>query len=321
METRANYVAVGAFVVVLLLAAAGVMIWLIGGQFTEKEAYFQMSFEGSVAGLTKDSAVRYNGVPVGKVTSIAINKSRPNYIDVIAAIDPDVVIRQDAIASLVSQLLSGNSYVEIGGGTRTAPPFENIYTPPGQPLATKPTAGLQNILDRAPEVMQKLLAIEDQIGDIIGGKNRAAIDETIENVRKLTATLAAHDADIDKILTNAADATAQIDELAKSANQVVQKAGGLVDHVDTAIGHADVAVGHVDRLIGHADKLVGNVDGAVTDIRPGLRDFGQHGERQLEQLISNANDFILKLGRVVDELDRNPAKFLLGDHNEGYKPR
>src|SRR6185312_11121012 len=80
METRANYVAVGAFVVVLLLSAAGVLLWIIGSQFDVKVAYFHMSFAGSVSGLTKDSTVRYNGVPVGKVSDIAIDKDNPGHI-------------------------------------------------------------------------------------------------------------------------------------------------------------------------------------------------------------------------------------------------
>ncbi len=88
METRANYVAVGAFVVVLLVAAAGVMMWVIGSQFNTKQAYFHMSFAGSVSGLTKDAAVRYNGVPVGKVTVIAIDNNNPNHITVVVALDP-----------------------------------------------------------------------------------------------------------------------------------------------------------------------------------------------------------------------------------------
>src|SRR6185312_5538523 len=281
METRANYVAVGAFVVVLLLSAAGVLLWIIGSQFDVKVAYFHMSFAGSVSGLTKDSTVRYNGVPVGKVSDIAIDKDNPGHITVVVALDPGTVIRQDAVASLASQGLTG---------------------------------GLQSLFDKAPEVMEKLLGIEDQLHDILGGKNRAAIDETVENIRKVTAAVAAHSSDIEQILSNTADATKQIDALAKSADQVVQKAGGVVDH-------ADAAVGHVDKLVGHADKLIGNVDGTVNDMRPGLRDFSQRGEKQLEQLIGNFNAFVIKVSRVVDELERDPGKFLFGDHNEGYKPK
>lgn len=312
METRANYVAVGAFVVVLLLGAAGVMLWIIGSQFNERQAYFHMSFEGSVSGLTKDAAVRYNGVPVGKVTTITIDTQNPNHITVVAALDPTVEIRQDVVASLTSQGLTGGSYVEISGGTPGSPPYVNEYTPPG-PLIQSRTGGLQSIFDKAPEVLAKLMDIEDQIKSILTD-NRPAIDKSINNLQKLTDVLADHSDDIGKILTTTADATKQIDDLAKSANQVVQKAGGVVDHVNETLDRADTAVHH-------ADKLIGNVDGAVTDLRPGLRDLSQHGTKQLEQLIVNANDLVIKVGRVVDELERDPAKFLFGDRNQGYKPK
>ncbi|HXE17128.1 MAG TPA: MlaD family protein [Stellaceae bacterium] len=313
METRANYVAVGAFVVVLLLGAAGVLLWIIGSQFDVKVAYFHMSFAGSVSGLTKDSAVRYNGVPVGKVSDIAIDKDNPGHITVIVALDPGTVIRQDAVASLASQGLTGGSYVEISGGTNKAPPFVNQSLPPG-PLIASRTGGLQSLFNKAPEVMEKLLGIEDQIHDILAGKNRAAIDETVENIRKVTAAVAAHSADIEQIIANTQDATKHIDALALSADNVMQKASGVVDH-------ANDAVGHVDKLIGHADKLVGNVDTTINEARPGIRDFSQRGEKQLEQLIGNFNALVIKVSRVVDELERDPAKFLFGDHNQGYKPK
>jgi phospholipid/cholesterol/gamma-HCH transport system substrate-binding protein len=313
METRANYVAVGAFVVILLLAAAGVMLWVLGGQFNAKHAFFHISFAGSVSGLTKDSGVRYNGVPVGKVTDIVIDKEHPNHVTVVVALDPTTQIRQDAIASLATQGLTGGSYIEISGGTSATPPFVNEFEPLG-PLIQSRTGGLQSVFDKAPEVVDKFLAIEDQIHDILGGKNRVAIDEAIENIRKLSAALANHSGDVEQILANTANASKEIDKLATNANQVVQKAGGVVDHVNTTVGHAD-------KLIGHTDKLVGNVDGTVTDIRPGLRDLSQRGARQIEQLIVNLNDVVTKVGRVVDELERNPSRFLFGDHNQGYQPR
>jgi phospholipid/cholesterol/gamma-HCH transport system substrate-binding protein len=320
METRANYVAVGAFVVILLLGAAGVMLWILGNQFNAKHAFFHISFAGSVAGLTKDSAVRYNGVPVGKVTDIVIDNEHPNHVSVVVALEPTTKIRQDAVASLATQGLTGGSYIEISGGTSAAPPFTNEFEPLG-PLIQSRTGGLQSVFDKAPELMDKFLAIEDQVHDILGGRNRVAIDEAIENIRKLSAALANHSGDVEQILANTADATKEIDKLASNANQVVKKASGLVDHVDTTVGHVNTTVGHVDKLIGHADKLVGNVDGTVTDMRPGLRDLSQRGVRQIEQLIVNLNDLVSKVGRVVDELERNPSRFLFGDHNEGYQPK
>jgi phospholipid/cholesterol/gamma-HCH transport system substrate-binding protein len=320
METRANYVAVGAFVVVLLVAAAGVMLWLIGSQFAVKLGYFHINFEGSVAGLTKDAAVRYNGVPVGKVTDIAIDKTHPNFITVVVALSPGTVIRKDAVASLASQGLTGGSFIEISGGSLKAPVIPASDSPPGEAIPSKTSGGLQGIFDQGPEVLKHAVEIENTVQSILD-ENRATISDTIKNLHTITATLAAHDKDIDAILSNTAEATKNVNETVKSANKVVDKAGTLIDHADKVVGDTNTAVVHVDRLIGHADKFVDNLNGTVTDVRPGLRDFSQHGEKQLEQLIFTANDFLIKVGRVVDELERNPGKFLFGNHNEGYQPK
>jgi phospholipid/cholesterol/gamma-HCH transport system substrate-binding protein len=313
METRANYVAVGAFVVVLLAAAAGVMLWLIGSQFAVQIDYYHIDFDGSISGLTKDAAVRYNGVPVGKVSDIKIDATHPGRIVVVVALDHGTVIRKDAVAGLASQGLTGGSYVEISGGTVNTSVIPASDKPPGELINSKTSGGLQGIFDQAPDVLQNAVKIEKQVEDILA-ENRADINDTIKNLHELSVTLAEHREDIAKILTNTADATKHLDDAAKSADQLIQKSGAVVDHVDTTIGH-------VDKLVGHADKFVGNIDGTVTDIRPGLRDFSQRGEKQLEQLIANMNDFMIKVSRVVDELERNPAKFLFGDHNEGYKPK
>ena len=51
METRASYVLVGAFVLVLLIGAAAAVAWL-GKYGTEKQfAFYRIYFTGSVSGL------------------------------------------------------------------------------------------------------------------------------------------------------------------------------------------------------------------------------------------------------------------------------
>jgi len=313
METRANYVAVGAFVLVLLAGAAGVLLWLIGNQFNEVVAYYEVSFTGSVSGLDKDSQVRYNGVPVGKVSEIDIDQVNPNHIRVLLALNPVIIIRSDAVATLSVPLISGGATIEITGGTNSAPPFPHRSEPP-YPFIPAGATGLQSALAKAPDVLQHLLEIEDQLKIILNDKNEAAIAESLGNVRVLTGALAKHSADIDAIFANATDATHQLDETAKAANEIVQKFGGTVARLDTALGHADT-------LIGHTDKLIGNVNATVQENRPGLHDFSQRGLNGLQELIANANELVIKVGRVVDDLARDPSHFLLGDHNEGYQPK
>ena len=71
METRANYVWVGAVTLALLALLAIFIVWLVRlSDGAQKE--FDIFFEQSVGGLSRGSQVAYSGVPVGQVQQIAI---------------------------------------------------------------------------------------------------------------------------------------------------------------------------------------------------------------------------------------------------------
>ncbi|MEI9888905.1 MAG: MlaD family protein [Rhizomicrobium sp.] len=69
METKANYIAVGAFVLACMLALVVTVLWLAGVQYSQEFVYYQTTFTGSVTGLGKGTVVRYNGIEVGRVDS------------------------------------------------------------------------------------------------------------------------------------------------------------------------------------------------------------------------------------------------------------
>src|ERR1700679_2634594 len=120
METRANYVAVGGFVLILILGAAAMLLWLVSGKFSAHDAFYEIDFTGSLAALSKDSPVRLHGIEVGHVKDIRIDPVNPKLVRATIQVDPVTIIRSDAIASLERQGLTGGPYMEIGGGTRTA---------------------------------------------------------------------------------------------------------------------------------------------------------------------------------------------------------
>ena len=73
METRAAYVTVGAFAILLFAGGLFLAIWFGGVRLDQETRPFRIEFEGSVTGLSVGSSVRYRGVPVGTVTDIAID--------------------------------------------------------------------------------------------------------------------------------------------------------------------------------------------------------------------------------------------------------
>ena len=67
---------VGLFTVLCLLAGLGFTLWLAKVQINRTFTQYDMVFD-TVAGLSQASAVQYNGVDVGKVLTIELDRADP----------------------------------------------------------------------------------------------------------------------------------------------------------------------------------------------------------------------------------------------------
>jgi len=121
METRANYVAVGTFVLVVIFLAFVAVLWLASSEYGEQAKRYYIFFKGSVAGLNKGSQVQYNGIPVGRVVDIRVDPNNLEQIQVTVEIDTSIVdIKSDARAFLDANILNSIATIQIRGGTQEA---------------------------------------------------------------------------------------------------------------------------------------------------------------------------------------------------------
>ena len=78
MENKVNYAVVGAFILVLVGAMIAAALWLAsGGAFQKKYDLYLAVEDESVAGLSQNAPVKYNGVDVGKVKQIHLDTDNP----------------------------------------------------------------------------------------------------------------------------------------------------------------------------------------------------------------------------------------------------
>jgi phospholipid/cholesterol/gamma-HCH transport system substrate-binding protein len=317
METRANYVAVGAFVLIVLAGIVGVVLWLARVEFNREFAFYDIYFSGSVTGLAQGSEVRYNGIRVGRVTEIRIDPQNLQQVRVTVELDQTALIKSDAVASLEVQGLTGSAYIEISGGSQAAPP---LVVQPGQryPVIASQQSGLQRVFANAPEVLARLLDVADKLNAILDEHNRTAIADTLDNVRRLTAVAAARSGDVDSVLGDSAAAVRELRGTLSSANQVLDALRELIgEHGDARL--AMQGIGDASRKL---DKLAGDLDALVQENRPPLRDFSQRGLNELSQLIIDARTLVGELTRLSDAIERDPTHFLFGGNSrEGYQPR
>jgi phospholipid/cholesterol/gamma-HCH transport system substrate-binding protein len=70
METRANYVLIGAFTLAVIAAAFGFVLWFQSLHTTKARSPLRVIFEGPATGLRNGGSVNFNGIRIGEVVSV-----------------------------------------------------------------------------------------------------------------------------------------------------------------------------------------------------------------------------------------------------------
>ncbi|HJW42545.1 MAG TPA: MlaD family protein [Rhizomicrobium sp.] len=291
METKANYVAVGAFVLACILALVVTVLWLAGVQYSQEYVFYTTKFTGSVTGLSKGTVVRYNGIEVGRVESLDFAPNDPSSVIATLEVRPDLAIYNDAKASIASQGLTGGSYVEIIGGKKRdeADKLPQTTRHPYPEIQSQPSVWA-TLEESAPQVVDKVNKIADKLNKILDEKNQQAIADILHNVDTLTTTLAEHKGDIEATLRNTNEATHNLAIASRDLHPTLLQA---------------------DATLKRLDKLSSDADSVVTG----------DGVAQLSALIADSRRLVGSLTKLSDELNREPTRVIFGDRRKGYEPK
>jgi phospholipid/cholesterol/gamma-HCH transport system substrate-binding protein len=309
METRAPYVAVGAFVVVLIAGIVAAVLWFAQVQLREEANYYDIYFVGSVTGLTTGSTVRDNGIPVGRVVEIRLDPTDPSRVRVTVELGANVVVKTDTIAALELQGLAGGVNINLSGGTREAADLERKSGERYPVIASRPS-GLQEVVTSAPEVVARFLKLVDQLQQVLSPQNIKAITEVLENFRKVSQVAANRSGDIDATLHGLRTTVDNANSALAGLNRLVAPEGGAAETLrsidETSRGFGDLA----KRL----DQLVAQ-DG------PQLNKLTQHDLVQFDQLVQQSELLVQQLSHIAASFQNDPSRLLYGDRREGYHPQ
>jgi len=310
METRANYVLVGSVVLALIAAGFGFVIWLARVDLQNQPQTYFVYFYGSVAGLQIGSEVQYRGVPVGRITDIRIDSQNIERIRVVLEVNEGTPVKTDTYATLGLQGITGVAYIQLKGGTQNAPDLVAQGNDDYPVIPSRPS-GLEQVLERAPELLERAIVISERLEQMLSEKNINGISSSIENVRSTTQILADRTKQIDQAITDGAEAVAS---LRKLTTDLSKDAGNLTSSAQEAFKDAKKAL---DAF----GKVADNMQAVVNENRPALRDFSQSGLYEFTQFISEARTLILNLSRLSSQLERDPAQFLFGNQQKGFEAR
>src|SRR5438270_11885292 len=179
METRSNYIMVGAVTVALLAGVLLFIVWLAGLSNMATKCYY-IYFSEAVGGLNKGSNVTFSGVPVGQVSRISLLPSRPEFVWVRIEVDEQTPVLQGTSAQIHGVGFTGVSEIQLAGATRGSQPITEPG-PQGFPVVPSSTSGINALLNSAPELIDRIQRLTERLTELLGDKNQNAISDILEN--------------------------------------------------------------------------------------------------------------------------------------------
>ncbi len=293
-----NYALVGAFVLALGAALIAGALWLAAGGASKQsyELYLALVDE-SVAGLNLNAPVKYNGVDVGKVKGIELDQDKPERVRLTFAIERGTPIKQDTLAVLKTQGLTGIAYVELSGGTRESLPLRATTQEPYPVIRTKPSLSsrLENVLST---VLAKIDSTSSNIDAMLSDENRKAFSSALADIATVSRTLAARKDTLDAGIVNAARSFDNGARITAQLGPLIERVGRSADAVEKMGNEAAQASASAGKTV---DSVGAEVQRLSADTLP-----------QLQRLLAELSLLSGSLRRLTEQTERNPSSLLFG---------
>jgi phospholipid/cholesterol/gamma-HCH transport system substrate-binding protein len=303
METKSNYVMVGAITLLLVALLAAFTVWLSrAGEGGKKE--YDIFFQQSVNGLAKGSGVSFSGVPVGEIQSIELWEPDPEFVRVRITIKNSIPVLLGTTATINGVGFTGVSEIQLDGAVKGAPalvcPEANPKSacPTGVPvIPTKPGA-LGELLNNAPLLLERLSALTERLTNILSDKNQQSIEQILDNVENLSGTLA----------TQAPDLRATIQE----SRIALQKAGLAADEITKMAGTTNKLLDsdgrpmlvELRKTLRSANGSLAALETTLNNANPAIETLNTQTLPEVTQLARDLRELSVSLKSVTDKVDQ-----------------
>ena len=255
METRANYILIGAFALAGFLGIFAFFLWFANIQLDRQYAYYDIDFR-TVSGLSDASDVRFSGLPVGQVVDVRLSPQDDGRVRVRVEVDAATPVRTDSVATIEAQGVTGVSYVGISAGAPDAPLLA-AASPEDVPMIEAGQSVLQSLSQDAPEILAETLEVVRELRQLIGGENQQRVQTILENVEQSSASFAQALEDFSAVSGTVSNFAREIDRFNTTLDELTKDASGVLEAVEATLASINSLSADARRVLAQgSDTLV-----------------------------------------------------------------
>jgi len=300
METKAHYVLIGAFTLLMIAAGFGLVLFFSGTGSISPRKTLEVIFNGSVAGLSRGASVTFNGLRIGEVTSMGFVANDPSRVAAFVQVDNDAPVRADAKARLETQGLTGSAVIALTGGSPDAPQLVGKNGAP--PTLMGEPSQLQNVLGHVEDLSAKADALISKADKLISD-NGDSLTDTVKNIDAFSKALGENASGLQGAL-------AAIAELSRRAAPLADRLTKLTDDADHTLNALDST--KINGIVDDVSKFTGALSQSEGDVKSLLSDTAAFAKR-INESSSALTSTVTNLDALVKTVDKQKiANFVDG---------
>ncbi len=308
MERDARYAAVAIFAL-LTIAAAFAFVWWYSGK-GDRRSYqrYEIYFEGTVSGLSQGSPVRYLGVDIGRVQSLAVRRSDPGRVKVLADVDSEAPLSGATRARLGLLGLTGLLYIDLQLDPE-ADPAQALAQGERHPVIQSRKGDIEAFLEQLPDLIGHAGEVMARAEKLLADDNLDAVGEALRNVRTASAELPA-------LSRNAAALAADLRRTAAEATALTQSMGKLAGTskagLESTLGSVQVTAEKLARTAASLERIVAGNEASLSGLAgPGAAD--------LQQLVIDVRDASAEVRELARVLRERPSSLVRESKEQGVE--
>ena len=304
MENRAYALVTGLF---LIGIAAAIVLWAqwLGGDRHERTAYRVIATQ-PVSGLNPQAQVRYRGIGVGRVTTIALDPKDRRRILIGVEVDSDIPLTRGTYAQLGMEGITGVAYVHLLDEGADEAPLPKAADGIGE-IATRPSF-MDTLSDSAEGVARDVRELVAKLNKVMNEENTQRLAKTVASLERVAASLEQTTAELPGAVQRA---DARMGAWLGDGNR--KQFQQSLERLNETTASLPELARETHRLAQDARVLVEQIGGLSGDARTGTLP-------QVNSLAESVERSAARFGRLSYELSVQPESVLWGRQNGAPGP-
>lgn len=271
METKANFILIGAATVA---GAALIMLfamWLANSEFRRGYNEYEVVFDDPVRGLTEGGEVRFNGIKVGEVQELRIDADNTNRVIARIRVAAEVPVRADSEAQLEPIGLTGVTLIQLSAGSTDAALLRPTFGA-GLPRIVGRGSQIDILVERSEDIVMRASEAMASVRDLLTDENIARVSRILNNLERVSTELAGRRS----VIARSSEAAGAMTTAANDIGALARQTQAQLAELDEAMGEiraaASVASGETLPELALAAEEIRRASAAIGRVATNLEE-------------------------------------------------